>query len=75
MMINLSGLCATTKLIQCRSFGLSMCSVARKFDKDPEDVPDLAKEDFLERKKVVDQVTEWSKGKWVPILYGYEVCE
>lgn len=84
--MNLSGTCATTKLVQCKNFGIYTCSVERKFHKDPEDVPDLSKEDFLARKMVVDQIGQWcedngkySKNRsvdsieWSPILYAYQV--
>ena len=81
MLINLSGTCATTKLVQCRDFGIDMCSVARKFEKRPAEVPDLHEVDFKERKKVVQQISQWvnKKGRragndFVPILYDYEVC-
>ncbi|THH19090.1 hypothetical protein EW146_g2003 [Bondarzewia mesenterica] len=81
MFVNLSGLCATTKLLQCRSMGIYMCDVTRKFHKSPEEVPDLDKEDFLARKQVVKQVQKWVNdhqesdsevNEWIPILYGYE---
>ncbi|KAI0789609.1 hypothetical protein C8Q75DRAFT_806776 [Abortiporus biennis] len=87
MFVNLSGLCATTKLVQCRGLGLSMCDVSRKFQKDPSEVPDLPREDFLARKKVVDTVEKWceeNQGKrpeliprneWIPILYDYEIVK
>lgn len=81
MLINLSGTCATTKLVQCRDFGIEMCSVTRKFEKRPAEVPDLHEVDFKERKKVVQQISQWvnTKGRragneFVPILYDYEVC-
>jgi hypothetical protein len=80
MFLNLSGLCATTKLIQCTSFGIYQCDVTRKFDKDPSEAPDLAREDFLARKEIIKHVKQWcekQKGRteWVPILYAYEVCK
>lgn len=84
--INLSGTCATTKLIQCRGMGLFQCDVARKFKKDPSEAPDLQRDDFMERKSVVDQMQRWcdeQRGKpsvagifrnqWSPILYDWEV--
>lgn len=78
MMVNTSGTCATTRLIQCRNFGVSMNDVSRKFDQDPEDVPDLSKEEFIARRQILDQVEEWSStlgkhGEFAPILYRYEV--
>ncbi|TFY81139.1 hypothetical protein EWM64_g2874 [Hericium alpestre] len=81
MFINKSGLCATTKLLQCRGFGPRMCSVASKFDGPPESAPDLHKEDFYARNDVVQQVQQWvntsantdEHEEWVPILYHYEV--
>ncbi|KDQ09192.1 hypothetical protein BOTBODRAFT_37277 [Botryobasidium botryosum FD-172 SS1] len=87
MMVNLSGRCATTKLAQCKNLGISTCEVSRKFDKDPDDVPDLHKEDFLARKQIVDQIAEWCdrnanaktqiiyKNEWAPILYQYEIVQ
>lgn len=85
--INLSGTCATTKLIQCRGMGLYECEVSRKFQKRPEDAPDLSRTDFLERKRVIDQMERWCneheskpsvggiyKNEWHPILYDWEVC-
>jgi hypothetical protein len=58
-----------------------MNDVSRKFQQDPDDVPDLSKDEFLGRKKVMQQVGKWCqdmKGKggreeWTPILYRYEV--
>jgi hypothetical protein len=85
MMINTSGTCATTRLIQCRDFGISMNDISGKFQQSPEDVPDLSEDDFLARKTVVRQVSKWSadnrgkpeviyRNEWAPILYQYEVC-
>lgn len=73
MMINTSGTCATTRLVQCRDFGVMMNDVSRKFDKDPEDVPDLSRDDFVSRQIVLKQ-TEGIRQMWTPILYMYEVC-
>ena len=85
MFINLSGLCATTKLLQCRGMGVYQCDVSRKFQRGPEGAPDLPEEDYFARKEVVDQVQEWvnenerknGRGdptkEWVPILYHFEV--
>ncbi|EPQ51019.1 hypothetical protein GLOTRDRAFT_81621 [Gloeophyllum trabeum ATCC 11539] len=87
MMINRSCTCATTRLIQCRGFGVYQNDISAKFDKSPDEVPDLAKEDFLARKKIIDQVAAWVdehqdktpqiiyKNEWVPILYGYEIVK
>ena len=55
-----------------------MNDVSRKFDQDPEDVPDLSKEEFIARRQILDQVEEWSStlgkhGEFAPILYRYEV--
>ncbi|TFK67682.1 hypothetical protein BDN72DRAFT_913361 [Pluteus cervinus] len=77
-MINTSGTCATTRLVQCRGFGTYMNDISRKFDNDPEDVPDLTKADFLARKKVFHQVMDWAESRpngeeWIPILYAYEI--
>lgn len=85
MSLNLSGLCATTKLIQCRMYGVNSVEVSRKFNKDPSDVSDLSKADFLARKKVLREVEKWcesmqSKPEVIPentwrlINYHYEVC-
>jgi hypothetical protein len=64
--------------------GISMNDVSRKFERRPEDAPDLAKDEFMARKMVVNQVMKWcedNQGKpeliyrneWAPILYRYEV--
>lgn len=77
--------CTTTKLIQCRDFGVNSVEESRKFDKRPEDVPDLGVEDFLARRKVLKQVEAWCKSvqgnpekrpnnQWKLILYQCEVC-
>lgn len=50
-----------------------MNDVSRKFDKDPEDVPDLSRDDFVSRQIVLKQ-TEGIRQMWTPILYMYEVC-
>lgn len=84
MMVNTSETCATTKLIQCRSLGISTNDVSPKFRRPPEAAPDLSKEDFLARKTILGQVSTWcsnNQGKsemiynnqWAPILYQYEV--
>ncbi|KAA1469777.1 hypothetical protein DENSPDRAFT_835437 [Dentipellis sp. KUC8613] len=84
MMINRSGLCATTKLIQCRHFGTYQCEVSGKFAGSPEQASDLSEEDFYARKNVIDQVQKWvednektehliHQNEWVPILYNFEV--
>ncbi|THH29888.1 hypothetical protein EUX98_g4319 [Antrodiella citrinella] len=85
MFINLSGLCASTKLIQCREMGVYQCDVSRKFEQNPSDVVDLQRADFLARKKVVDAVEKWVESKekgekrvmeeWLPILYDYELVK
>ena len=85
MSLNLSGLCATTKLIQCQMYGVDSVEVSRKFEKNPSEVSDLSKADFLARKKVLREVEKWcesmqSKPKVIPdntwrlINYHYEVC-
>ncbi|KAI0055380.1 hypothetical protein BV25DRAFT_1921856 [Artomyces pyxidatus] len=85
MFVNLSGTCATTKLLQCRSLGPHQIDISRKFERGPEGAADLYEEDFYARKHVVDQVAEWvsttqgstSDGvrhEWVPILYHYEIA-
>ncbi|EIM86411.1 uncharacterized protein STEHIDRAFT_121370 [Stereum hirsutum FP-91666 SS1] len=74
MMINTSGTCATTRLVQCRDFGVMMNDVSRKFDKDPEDVPDLSRDDFVSRQIVLKQ-TEGIRQMWTPILYMYEIVK
>ncbi|KAJ7084855.1 hypothetical protein B0H15DRAFT_923535 [Mycena belliarum] len=75
MMVNTSGTCATTKLTQCRSFGISMNDVGGKFARDPEHATDLGLDDFLARKDVIRQVEQWAettRTEWAPILYLYE---
>ncbi|KAJ7119004.1 hypothetical protein C8R44DRAFT_841344 [Mycena epipterygia] len=78
MMVNTSGTCATTRLKQCRDFGVYMNDVTNKFDRDPEFATDLSAEDFSARKNVIEQVADWSEGKkqeWAPILYLYEIVK
>jgi hypothetical protein len=86
MSLNLSGLCATTKLIQCQMYGVNSVEVSRKFDKNPDEVSDLSKDDFLARKKVLRQVEKWCEfmkskpdvipeNTWRLINYHYEVCK
>jgi len=76
---NLSGICATTRLMQIRMMGLGMCNVKAKFEKDPNDVPDLANEDFLCRRKMLARMKRELKknrpelGEFEPILYVYEL--
>lgn len=83
MMLNTSGTCATTRLVQLRDFGVHMNDVSRKFDNnEPENVPDLSRDDFLARRKVLDQVRREVNSRrqagtdndWTLILYMYEVC-
>ena len=80
MMMNTSGTCATSKLIQCRDFGCYQVNVSGKFQQDSGSVSDLSRADFLARKNVLGQVTGWVKKhgtrgltEWVPIAYLYEV--
>jgi hypothetical protein len=76
MTVNTSGTCATTRLTQCRDFGVYMNDVTKKFYRDPEQSPDLSEENFMARKKVIEEVGKWSEEKdeeWPPILYLYEV--
>ncbi|KAJ7932705.1 hypothetical protein B0H13DRAFT_2514856 [Mycena leptocephala] len=79
MMVNTtSGTCATTRLTQCRDFGVYMNDVTKKFYRDPEQSPDLSEEDFMARKKVIGEVGKWSEEKdeeWPPILYLYEIVK
>ncbi|KAG9009291.1 hypothetical protein FRB90_008435 [Tulasnella sp. 427] len=89
MGVNLSGTCATTKLIQCTMLGTGMCDVTRKFlEKTPEDATDLPYEDFMARKKLIEHVIDYDEkrttGKargdregweWTPILYVYEIAK
>lgn len=86
MSLNLSGLCATTKLIQCTMYGVDSVEVSRKFDKNPDDVSDLSKDDFLARRQVLKQVEKWCQSMglkpdvipentWRLINYHYEVCK
>lgn len=49
-----------------------MNDVSRKFYKDPEEVPDLSRDDFVSRQIVLKQ-TEGIREMWTPILYMYEV--
>jgi len=86
MMVNTSETCATTKLIQCRSFGISMNDVSGKFMKSPDASPDLSEEEFKARKIVMGQVDAWCianeekpemiyQNRWAPILYKYEIVK
>ncbi|KAJ7041998.1 hypothetical protein C8F04DRAFT_1208237 [Mycena alexandri] len=61
MSINTSGTCATTRLTQCRDFGVYMNDVTRKFERDPEYATDL-----------MSRWSEETKAEWPPILYLYE---
>ncbi|KAJ7202385.1 hypothetical protein GGX14DRAFT_654369 [Mycena pura] len=76
MIVNRSETCATTKLEQCRSFGVNMNDITEKFQRFPEDSPDLTKEEWRARKTVIQQVerlTETRDLPWLPILSKYEV--
>jgi hypothetical protein len=80
MMVNTSETCATRRLLQCREMGVYQIDVSRKFERhwSQDVVPDLSKEDFLARKKILEDVAQWYDGKGrmeelVPILYRYEV--
>ncbi|CAL1712528.1 unnamed protein product [Somion occarium] len=75
-----SGTCATTKLMQCRNFGVYECEVSAKFERGPENLQDLSKDDFLARKKVVDAVEKWNEQRnkyetYHLILYDYEIVK
>ena len=84
MMMNRSETCATRRLSQCTGFGVLENDITRKFDQDPEDVPDLTPENFTARKAVINEVQEWCesmqekdiqvvyRNEFVPILYRYE---
>lgn len=85
MMINTSETCATTKLIQCRLYGISTNDVSQKFIRSPEDATDLTEDEFMARKAVLVKVRLWCcenmgnpdmilRNQWAPILYSYEVC-
>ncbi|KAK4702978.1 hypothetical protein P7C70_g3241, partial [Phenoliferia sp. Uapishka_3] len=78
MSVNLSGICATTKLLQYLS--PSMCDVTRKFDKDPRDAPDCDPDFFRRAKVMIAKVTreinadpELKSMYWFPVLYCYEL--
>uniref|UniRef100_A0A8H8CDN7 Wax synthase domain-containing protein n=1 Tax=Psilocybe cubensis TaxID=181762 RepID=A0A8H8CDN7_PSICU len=80
LLVDIYGTCATSKLVQCRTFGCRRVDVSQKFFKKPEEVFDLTPHDFMMRKNVLKQVRDWVKqhGKkrlreWVPIAYLYEV--
>ncbi|KAI0045684.1 hypothetical protein FA95DRAFT_1521210 [Auriscalpium vulgare] len=85
MFINVSGLCATTKLLQCRDFGIYQVDVSRKFQRGPDGAPDMHEDDFYARKRVIDQVADWTESmagkkrpgsldEWTPILYHFEIA-
>ncbi|KAF7308082.1 MYND-type domain-containing protein [Mycena kentingensis (nom. inval.)] len=73
--------CAATKLLQCRELGLSVNVVSGKFDRPPENSPDLSTEEFLARKAVIAQVEQLMVGpgaehlSWQPILSKYEIVK
>lgn len=76
--INISSVCTTTRLLQCRDFGVYQCDISRKFDRNPSDVVDIYKEDFFARKKIVQTVDAWNEKRnefeqFTPILWSYEV--
>jgi hypothetical protein len=66
-----------TRLIQCRQVGILMNDVSRKFEKDPKDAPDLSPEDFLARRKIINQVAWWRienedrkwLNEWIPFIH------
>ncbi|GAA6023571.1 hypothetical protein JCM11491_005348 [Sporobolomyces phaffii] len=76
---NLSGICATTRLLQCPMLGLSTVEVSGKFaPHKKESSTDLGPEMWEMLKKVLENVSQRlnKKGKrqeWYPILYGYEL--
>jgi hypothetical protein len=61
MMVNTSETCATTRLIQCRGFGVYMNDISRKFQQLPEAAPNLSRDGFMAR-KVIDQAGQWCEG-------------
>lgn len=78
--INASESCVTTKLKTCLNFGISECEVTHKFLSDPGRVPELSRQDFLARQKVVREVARWSKSRkrfeeFPLILYDYEIVK
>ncbi|KAJ7290140.1 hypothetical protein C8J57DRAFT_1114099 [Mycena rebaudengoi] len=81
MMVNTSGTCATTRLIQCRNLGVYMNDVTAKFERSPENATDLTLADFTARKKIIEEVGRWSAAgkskvdEWAPILYLYEIVK
>ncbi|KAJ6457059.1 hypothetical protein C8R47DRAFT_1164628 [Mycena vitilis] len=82
MMVNVSGTCATTRLTQCRGLGVYQNDVSGKFQRDPERATDLSEEDFMARKDVIEQVSDWAEKQtqrldkeWPPILYLYEIVK
>ncbi|KAH6903434.1 hypothetical protein BKA70DRAFT_597495 [Coprinopsis sp. MPI-PUGE-AT-0042] len=90
MAINTSETCAATRLHQCREMGTQMNDITRKFagPYDKNRVPDISKIDFSIRRKLIDQVAQWSaelqqkarvsrkfEYEWTPILYMYEVVK
>lgn len=61
MFVNMSGTCATSKLIQCRDFGCYQVDISSKFDQPPGRVPDLSRDDFLARKNVLRGRGAWEE--------------
>mmetsp|Transcript_10866 Transcript_10866/g.18855 ORF Transcript_10866/g.18855 Transcript_10866/m.18855 type:complete len:331 (+) Transcript_10866:127-1119(+) len=82
MCVNMSGTCATSRLIQLRQMGCSTCSVERKIEK--ESGPRQEQLDWLGMHQVVNQVhamadkrakTAGSAGEFVCILFQWQQCE
>nr|GAT47550.1 predicted protein [Mycena chlorophos] len=80
MMINRSETCATTKLLQLRDFGINENDITPKFLRSPENSPDLSREEFVARKRVIEQIDGLeATGRhglpWLPILSKYEIVK
>lgn len=75
--VNLSSLCATTKLLQARLMGIDMVSVERKLAMTS--APDIGADDLRYRRHCNDAIQRFSRAHpsendpWTPILYVFEL--
>ena len=75
---NLSGICATTRILQCRYLGLYEGDISRKFQRGPAAAPDLSLPQFMERKRVITKLNQHNESlglyeQWTPVLFLHEV--
>lgn len=79
-MVNISALCATSRLLQARMLGTLSVSVKPKFQKDPAIATDLSRDDFDIRKRFIAEMeaamkenSELRQAGFTPILYAFEL--